>query len=109
MTTVTIELSQADRGRIDALLQRLEQLLHAEPAPVAPEPEAPVSPITPTDSTPDITPEQMQQRVVQLVSAADPARKKQIRAIVKAYAPKVSDIPADKLAEVWAKLDDLEG
>ena len=56
MTTVTIELSQADRGRIDALLQRLEQLLHAEPAPVASEPEAPANHITPTDSTPDITP-----------------------------------------------------
>lgn len=109
MTTVTIELSQADRGRIDALLQRLEQLLHSEPAPVAPELEAPANHITPTDSTPDITPAQLQQRVVQLVSAADPARKKQIREIVKAYAPKVSDIPADKLAEVWAQLDDLEG
>lgn len=109
MNTVTIELCQADRGRIDALLQRLEQLLHSEPALVAPEPAAPASPITPTDSTPDITPAQLQQHVVQLVSAADPARKKQIREIVKAYAPKVSDIPADKLAEVWAKLDDLEG
>lgn len=109
MNTVTIELCQADRGRIDALLQRLEQLLHTEPVPVAPEPEAPANHITPTDSAPDITSAQLQQHVVQLVSAADPARKKQIREIVKAYAPKVSDIPADKLAEVWAKLDALEG
>lgn len=50
--------------------------------------------------------EDIQKKVVELSAAG---KKTEVRAIVKAYADKVSEIPADKLAEVWKQLTALEG
>lgn len=49
---------------------------------------------------------ELQQKVVSLVAAG---KKAEVKEIVKQYAPKVSDIPDDKVDEVWALLSKLEG
>ncbi len=65
------------------------------------EPEAPQEPATPKH-----TKEELQQKVVGLVSKG---KKEEVKEIIKGYAAKVSEIPEDKIDEVWAKLDKLEG
>ena len=83
-----------------------------EPAPAAePEPEqAPWEEIKPEpvkeEPAPAVTLEQIQQKVVKLATSG---KKAQVREIVNAYAPKVSDLPADKWGEIWGKLTALEG
>lgn len=52
------------------------------------------------------TKEELQQKVVGLVSKG---KKEEVKDIIKGYAAKVSEIPEDKVDEVWAKLDALEG
>lgn len=82
-----------------------------EPTPptAQPEPEAPtVAEETPAEEVkPTITTEQIRQKVL-LMSAEGGQKKAKARDIVSAYAPKISDIPADKLAEVWEKITALE-
>lgn len=74
-------------------------------APVAePEPEPEPEPVK--DEAPTVTTSDIQQKVVALSAAG---KKNEVRAIVKTYADRVSGIPEDKLAEVWAKLTALEG
>lgn len=58
------------------------------------------------DTAPRVSNADIQQKVIQLSAAG---KKAQVREIVTAVATKVSDIPEDKLAEVWAKLNALEG
>lgn len=48
----------------------------------------------------------LQKKVVDLSTAG---KKDAVKAVVQAYAPRVSAIPEDKLAEVLAKLNELEG
>ena len=48
----------------------------------------------------------IQKKVVELSAAG---KKADVKKIVTDYATKVSDIPEDKLAEVWQKLTKLEG
>lgn len=50
----------------------------------------------------------VQRKVVELCGPAH-GKKAEVREIIKAYAPKVTGIPADKLDEVMAKLTALEG
>lgn len=70
-----------------------------EPAPeMAPEPAK-------EEPAPTVTLEQIQQKVIKLATGG---KKAQVREIVNAYAKKVSDLPADKWGEVWAKLTELE-
>lgn len=69
---------------------------------------APTKQPEPEKAKPTVTLEQIQQKVVQLASENGGAKKKQVAQIVKFYAPKVSDIPEDKRAEVWDKLTALE-
>lgn len=82
-----------------------------KPAEVKPE-NAEASPVTiPDDPTPDedipvVTSADIQKKVIALASAG---KKEEVKAIVNAYAEKVSLIPADKYAEVYAKLEALEG
>lgn len=57
-----------------------------------------------TKEEPTLTADQVQQKVIALAAAKNGAHKKEVRAIIVAYAGKVSDIPEDKLPEVWAKL-----
>lgn len=65
-------------------------------------------PAQPADAKPTVTLEQIQQKVVQLAAGNNGAKKAQVRAIVNAYAKKVSDLPEDKWSEVWGKLTALE-
>lgn len=58
----------------------------------------------PEETAPAVTIAQIQQKVVKL---ANGGKRAQVRDIVNAYAPKVSDLPADKLGEVWEKLTAL--
>lgn len=135
MTTlnVTIQLSEGDRAKLDAILGALERLAGspikaAEPAQVAPEPvksepavptpapaepapapvekEAPAPAPKQTETAPEVTTAELQSKVVQLVSAG---KKEATRAIVQEYAKSVGEIPADKRAEVLERLNALEG
>lgn len=132
MNTITIELCAEDRARLDNIIEALrgqaggcsctkaeapEQTAPAaapeEPAPEEPEPAAELpfdpepaaAPEEPPRGTATIPVAELQSKVVQLVSAG---KKEETRAIVKAYAESVGQIPADKRAEVMAKLNALE-
>ncbi|MBO5123435.1 MAG: hypothetical protein J6B99_09795 [Oscillospiraceae bacterium] len=65
------------------------------------EPEAPQE-----TAAPKHTKAELQQKVVGLVSKG---KKEEVKEIIKQYAAKVSEVPEDKVDEVWAKLDKLEG
>lgn len=139
MNTITIELAGEDRGRLDKLLAAVEALnssllanqgmlaiadagTHAEqpseprtaqenaPGKVTTHAEnAPQSAAqTATEPSDAVTLADVQRKVVEL--CGPPHNKKaQVREIVKAYAPKVTGIPAGKCAEVMSKLNALEG
>lgn len=134
MNTITIELCAEDRARLDAIKAALDKLSHStlcvggldlsqapdftatEPAPV----EKPVEPVTATaepkqaaetaesekSDTPKVDCLTVQQKVVSLVMGG---KKEETKQIINAYAPRVSLIPEDKLAEVYEKLIALEG
>lgn len=57
-------------------------------------------------AAPQHTKAELQPKVVSLVSAG---KKEEVKEIIKQYAAKVSYIPEDKVDEVWAKLEQLEG
>lgn len=77
----------------------------AEPETVnTPEPEKPAE-AEEQPEAPAVTHADIQRKVVTLSAAG---KKDQVREIVTKYAKKVSDLPEDKLAEVWAKLTALE-
>ena len=61
-------------------------------------------------TTPNITLEHIQQKVVELCAGNGGAKKAKVRATINAYGAKVSDLKEqpDKWAEVWEKLIDLE-
>lgn len=122
---VTVELCPEDRGRLDAILSALQNAGTPYPAPVV-SPDTPVIEDIHTASTPATKPEKqtaeptigpsgpsdsaqitaadIQRKVVALSAAG---LKDEVKAIVKAYAVKVTAIPEDKRAEVWEKLSKL--
>lgn len=126
MNTITIELSKEDRQRLDVISDTLElirlaltnagtpfptapvQLRSApEPQPQAeptPEPEATAAPWE--EAFPAVKLADVQKKVVDLSTSG---KKDAVKEIVHAYAPRVSAIPENKLAEVLAKLTELEG
>lgn len=125
MNTITIELCAEDRARIDRLTKALEKqapvyvLSETLSIPETAEPEQPENVPAPEEEapapaaeepaapeTPSVTKSDVQRKVVELSAAG---RKAEVREIVTAYATKVSDIPDDKVAEVWQRLVALEG
>lgn len=93
------ELQEAPKAEAPEITHPVEEdSPFPEPLPAAPAEE----------EKPSVTPEQLQQKVVQLAAANNGAKKARVREIVNAYARKVSDIPEDKRAEVWDKLTQLE-
>jgi predicted DNA-binding protein len=84
----------------------------AEAAPtIQPEEEAPTEAeeTTPAEAPkPTVTLEQIQQKVVQLAAGFGGSKKAKVREIINAYAKKVTDLPEDKWAEVWAQLTAME-
>ena len=125
-TTITIELSAEDRARLDSILAALQNSrtdcdrcagavaeMFSGPRPEDPSvekaaAEAPVAvqaePLK--ENTPGATLGDVQAAVVRLSAAG---RKAEARAIVLAYAERVSAIPEDKLDEALQKLKALEG
>lgn len=71
----------------------------------APEPTGEPAPET---AEPTITLEQIHQKVLQLASGDNGAKKVAVRTLINTYANRVSDLPEDKWAEVWDKLVALE-
>ena len=130
MNTITIELCAEDRARLDSLLAKLDRCIgefvpsgeghtdygyksqgveyatqdEAAEAKLEEIPE-PYSEPCPFEA-PAVTHAEVQQKVVALSAAG---KKEKVRAVVNAYAAKVSGIPEDKLAEVLEKLNALEG
>lgn len=131
MNTITIELCAEDRARLDSLLAKLDRCIgefipsgeahtdygyKAQGVEYATQDEAaeakleeipePYSEPCPFETAPAATRADVQQKVVALSAAG---KKEKVRAVVNAYAAKVSGIPEDKLAEVLEKLNALEG
>ena len=131
MNTITIELCAEDRARLDSLLAKLDRCIgefipsgevhtdygyKAQGVEYATQDEAaeakleeipePYSEPCPFETAPAVTRADVQQKVVALSAAG---KKEKVRAVVNAYAAKVSGIPEDKLAEVMEKLNALEG
>ena len=135
---ITTELCAEDRARIDKLTAALETFIDS-PAPIqvempldvmaasngicpdnlaetkdhgdfveiVTEPEEPETPAAPEEpAAPQHTKAELQPKVVSRVSAG---KKEAVKEIIKQYAAKVSDIPEEKVDEVWAKLEQLEG
>lgn len=69
-----------------------------EEKPTEAEKTAPESELT-------VTKADIQQKVIALVTAD---KKAEVKSIINAYADRVSNIPEDKVAEVWYKLNALE-
>lgn len=117
MNTITIELCAEDRARLDAILEALRgPRCAAEGSQAKAEPEHPVADPFPEEppkeeapkkpEPPKVKMEDVQQKVVELSAAG---KKAEVRAIVTAYAERVSNIPEAKLGEVMEKLLKLEG
>ena len=128
MNHITIELCAEDRARIDKLTQAVEAMAQnqprqlyaidlgsapesAETEPDAPEAETPKEtqpepekPTEPKNEAPAVTVDDIRSQVLALTAAG---KKEELKAIIKEYAPKVSEIPAAKLAEVMDKLNAL--
>lgn len=122
MNTITVitELCAEDRARLDAIIAAL-QSPQGKPTEAAQTVEAPdlkktqpkeekptepavaesAAPATPQPE-PQFTHDDILKKVITLSAAG---KKQEARDIVNAYAAKVSDIPADKLAEVAERLD----
>ena len=130
MNQIIIELCTEDRARIDRLTEAIEAMAQNQPrqlyaidlssategpeleplgleteTPKETQPE-PEKPTEPKNEAPAVTVDDIRSKVLALTAAG---KKEELKAIVKEYAPKVSEIPADKLAEVLDKLNALEG
>lgn len=127
MNKITIELCQEDRQRLDVISDTLELIRlaltngtipAAAPTVAAFQPEPDAEP-APEEKAPTaaqeaeeaeekavVTLADIQKKVVGLSTAG---KKAEVKAIVQEYAPKVSAIPEDKFAKVYARLVALEG
>lgn len=133
MNKITIELCAEDRARLDNILEALQahggkapsvnteavattekaaepaESHKEQPKPATPkeaQAEEPKAQEAPKTDAPEVTTAELQSKVVQLVSAG---KKDATRAIIQEYAKSVSEIPAEKRAEVFARLKELEG
>lgn len=127
---IVLSISDEDRARLDALIGKRapiktevyeeidpeipqetpQEAPEAEPQEKSqPEPEKPTE-VAKTESydvlTPQFTLAEVQQKVVALCAAG---KKAEVKAIVSAYAERVSLIPAEKADEVMERLNALEG
>ena len=135
MNHITIELCTEDRARLDKIIEALEKAKPRcencvklvkdicdvknngetanesedveTPEQTQPENETPPQAKNEDDTeAPEVTVDDIRSKVLALTAAG---KKEELKAIVKEYAPKVSEIPEDKLAEVLDKLNALEG
>lgn len=124
MNTITIELCQEDRARLDSILAALEKRPACErcvesavrmatnaPQEAAAAPETTATP-EPTQDIPAEQPAaveaptvaQLQKKVSQVIAAG---MKAEAKAIIKSYADSISDVPEDKRAEAIERLEQL--
>lgn len=131
---IMLSISDEDRARIDALIKRLApietgvyeeldpeipqekpQEMPQEAPKAEPQEESQPEPETTTEApqaeeydvlAPQFTVADVQQKVVALCAAG---KKAEVKAIVSAYAERVSLIPAEKADEVMERLKALEG
>lgn len=123
---IILSISDEDRARIDALLNKLthtktelfeeidpeipQETPKAEPQEKSqPEPKTPTERANPESYdvlAPQHTVADVQQKVVALCASG---KKAEVKAIVSAYAERVSLIPAEKTDEVMERLNALEG
>ena len=123
---IILSISDEDRARIDALIEKLapvtvnnyteiaaetpQKAPKAEPQEKSqPEPEKPTEAPQPENydiTAPQFTVADVQQKVVALCAAG---KKAEVKAVVSAYAERVSLIPAEKADEVMERLNALEG
>ena len=132
MNTITVELSATDRELLNNLLEAIkgqqnctqcaqitgayaQELKELHSAPKAEEPVAELVP----EEEPEVTPEPVEEHepeeehitrddVLKLVrELSKTPHFGTARDIVQSYAKSVSDIPEDKIAEVYAKLNEL--
>lgn len=118
MAELNIQLT-AD-PKLLAILTRIAESLEAqEPvfvatekvkkiAPAA-EPETVEAPVPTEDELPfpeTHNKEELRQRIVKLC-ASDPETKRTVRDLIAKYAEKISDIPDDKVSEIWDLLDKM--
>lgn len=135
MNHITIELCAEDRARLDAILEALQKAAprcdncvklvtdicatkdapennaqepeEVTPKQTQPEPKKPTQATTANEApAPEVTVEDLRSKYMRLATTDG---KEKARQIVKEYAPKLNDIPADKRAEVLDKLTALEG
>ena len=129
--TITLELSPDLQAKLDAILaleERIDKVLAkiegdtftvmqddqailaaakavhpvTDPFPEPVEPVKEPEPPTPTYTKDDV------QTLVQKLAAASSDKREAAKAIVKSYAEKVSDLPAEKYPEIMDKLRELE-
>lgn len=107
-----VHLSELDRALLSKLLAAAEalnaSLLANQGMITIADTDTPVKDIDPNAGAAVATLGDVQRKVVELCGPAH-GKKAEVREIIKAYAPKVTGIPADKLDEVMAKLTALEG
>jgi hypothetical protein len=126
MNTIIFQLCQEDRDRLDRIIAGLERGVpegkrieahQPEPAevegqmsmediPLTTPEEKPAEAQETAKEEPAVSKADIQKKVVTLSAAG---KKVEVKKIVTEYATKVSDIPEEKLAEVWQKLTALEG
>lgn len=126
MNTIIFQLCQEDRDRLDRIIAGLErgvpegkrnEARQPEPAevegqmsmediPLVTPEEKPAEAKETAKEEPAVSKADIQKKVVTLSAAG---KKVEVKKIVTEYATKVSDIPEEKLAEVWQKLTALEG
>lgn len=106
--TVTVELCAEDRARLDKIIDSLSELFISEAVEVAPtevaeeaKPEPVKEELKPSVSLNEV------RLLVQRLAVPTSGKRDAVRALVMEYAKSVSDIPADKLDEVYAKLTKL--
>ena len=108
--TVTLELCAEDRARLDKIIDSLSDLFISEAVEVEP-----------ADVAEEVKPEQVEEEeaepsvsiddvrlLVQKLATPSSGKRDAVRALVMKYAKSVSDIPVDKLDEVYKELTDLE-
>ena len=121
MNKIVFELHPEDRARLDALTAALQELapvkismnLPKTPAPVAHPAEAEAAqvftPAPAADPAPAPAAQEISladfQKVITTLCASGPKLKEAVRGVITAYAGSVSEIPAEKRAEVLEKLE----
>lgn len=98
------QVTQAVTAKLAEVIAKAEEV---KPEPV--KAEAPADDPTPpweAPAVPVVTLEELRTKVVKLASSG---KRDEVKKIVNTYAKSVTEIPADKLPEVWAKLGELEG